>query len=350
MNVITIATQFARRARWLLLIKPRKQIFRALKSPFHAPELKSKSAKHSALDQPAAPKKKQKSLPTSSRYLEMIETDKPSLIGVSKHVSPDLLDGNSIIKICEKTKETASTLLHDPYLLNLQSKFIDKYKHQHLINRQMLRGLIGQLERQRKATTNTTFLTAGGFFEYVEDMGMPISLIIDVGFARGTPELASIYPTAKYLAIDPSPANREWMDKFAAMRPRTVSLPLALSNNKGKGFLKVPNSSTNSTLVDSSGDDTVEVEVTTLDDVLSEHAATGWCLLKVDTEGNDVKVLEGGGKTLASVGIIMAELRFDEPNHENSFEAAHKLLAGTRILPLRDLQSQFFCSREVLPG
>lgn len=258
----------------------------------------------------------------------MLEADQRSLIGVSKYVSQHLLDGSSVAKIGENVPESAATLGNDPYFLHLRSKFGDADKHQKSINRQIGKGLIAEFERQRKVSAKATFSSAGDFFGYIEDIGMPISLIIDVGFARGTPELASIYPGAKYLAIDPSPANREWMDDFAATRQGTVSLPLALSNSKGKGCLKVPNSSTNSTLVDSSGDYTLEVEVSTLDDVISEHATTGWSLLKVDTEGNDVRVLKGGAKTLASVGVVMAELRFDEPDHENSFEAAHKLLAG----------------------
>ena len=61
-----------------------------------------------------------------------------------------------------------------------------------------------------------------------------------------------------------------------------------------------------------------KVKVETLDRLLEDFDFGGWGYLKIDTEGNDFRVLRGGKRQLQKFGLIQAELRLDDPEHSNS--------------------------------
>jgi hypothetical protein len=63
-----------------------------------------------------------------------------------------------------------------------------------------------------------------------------------------------------------------------------------------------------------------EVEVTTLDDILQEcQPVEGPLLLKIDTEGNELSVLEGARSTLKSTDCVIAEVSIAK-RFEDSYE------------------------------
>ncbi len=60
-------------------------------------------------------------------------------------------------------------------------------------------------------------------------------------------------------------------------------------------------------LVDEATDDTVNVEVTTVDSFMEKHSVPGIMILKTDTEGNELDVLAGARKSLGA-GLIQSVL------------------------------------------
>ena len=135
---------------------------------------------------------------------------------------------------------------------------------------------------------------------FIEGLGIKFDFIVDVGFARGTPDIENSFKTAFYLAIDPAPENFPWMEKFINGRPNSEMCTLALSDKVGEAFLISSESATNSELVfsknkanEKTGHAVTKVKVNTLDNLIEGCDVSGWGYLKVDAEGNDYKVLKG---------------------------------------------------------
>ena len=100
---------------------------------------------------------------------------------------------------------------------------------------------------------------------------------------------------------------------------------VALSDKSGNAFLVSLDPATNSELylslseIDPKNVNLVtKVKVETLDRLLEDFDFGGWGYLKIDTEGNDFRVLRGGERQLQKFALIQAELRLDDPEHSNS--------------------------------
>ena len=127
---------------------------------------------------------------------------------------------------------------------------------------------------------------------FIESLGVKLDFIVDVGFARGTPDLENSFTTAFYLAIDPAPENLRWMEKFVSERANSGMRAVALSDKSGNAFLVSSESATNSEFylslseIDPKNVNLVtKVKVETLDRLLEDFDFGGWGYLKIDTEG-----------------------------------------------------------------
>lgn len=151
---------------------------------------------------------------------------------------------------------------------------------------------------------------------------------IDVGANRGYYMFAAAecVGPAKVIAFEPNPHLSK---KLKAVFKKSAVIAKALSSTKGKAILNVP-------FTDSQPDDSLgsvsdtrkkdnafnfEVELDTLNDVSLEQKITKIGLIKIDVEGNEMKVLEG------STSLIVR----DRPNLIVEIESRH------HNAPLKDL-------------
>lgn len=203
----------------------------------------------------------------------------------------------------------------------------------------------------KRGMTGATGNIYCGLHEF-EDMGFllhflrPGDLFIDAGANIGSYTiLASGHAGAHAIAVEPIPST---FDALAAnirvndLSSKVAALNLGLGSKKGK--LRFTRSfDTVNHVATTTEEDTVEVEIQTLDEICKERKPQ---LLKIDVEGFETEVLAGGMETLnaADLKAIIIELNgsggrygFDEANIHN-----HLLSIGFKAFRYQPFERSFF--------
>lgn len=164
--------------------------------------------------------------------------------------------------------------------------------------------------------------------EYLKLLGNP-KTVFDIGVGFGTPELYEAYPDARFILVEPLIEFREAIDKlsqdynmdvhykavseFPSVTTINVdtSLPLRSSINE-----RTPLTRTASEIVPR------EIEVTTIDTIYSGAADIETpVLLKIDTEGHELRALKGARELLKVTDLVIAEVSVSKRfNDSYSFE------------------------------
>lgn len=153
---------------------------------------------------------------------------------------------------------------------------------------------------------------------YVLDKSIPndIETIIDVGVGFGTSYFKHF--KGKLYLFEPNPVFHSTIkNKF----PNATLFKIALSNSKNKSYLFQDKLS--SSLLRGNGKK-ILVEVDTLSSYSSFFKNDKNILLKIDTEGNDLKTLQGGGEIFKYLKYIIIEIGQDNAFY-NTSEIVHFL-------------------------
>lgn len=152
---------------------------------------------------------------------------------------------------------------------------------------------------------------SGFYASYLSQICKP-KTVFDVGVAYGTHELYKAYPTAKFFLIEPLREFQNALEKISNEINCSIYYK-ALSNRVGTKEITVEaNNPQLSSFKDRPRTDTPlekrQVEVTTLDAILRENPDIETpILLKVDTEGCELEVLEGAKQLLQLTDIVIVE-------------------------------------------
>jgi FkbM family methyltransferase len=156
-------------------------------------------------------------------------------------------------------------------------------------------------------------------------------LILDVGAHVGlySKKIKEICPSAKVYAFEPHPVTFQKLRDKADTQGYTA-LNLGCSDVKGKFDLydyqekeaSVSQGSSHASLFagviqdihKSTGSNSWSVQVTTIDDFVEEYGISRIDLLKIDTEGNEYKVLLGAKKSIKEDKIDVIQFEFNEMN------------------------------------
>lgn len=161
--------------------------------------------------------------------------------------------------------------------------------------------------------------------------GWKCGVIFDVGanVGQSAREFASRFTYSEMHCFEPFPATFEELRKNTADVPRIHLHPYALSSTNG--HLRVPvgacstnNSITSAANAENPGTNTVEIETRTLTDVFLSMNLSSVSFMKIDTEGHDLEVLQGGEKILLDqkIDVIQVEAGMNPTNkHHVTFEA-----------------------------
>lgn len=140
-----------------------------------------------------------------------------------------------------------------------------------------------------------------------------INTVIDVGVDVGTTDLYKYFPDAKLLLFEPNAKCADVInDKVLSCRKGKL-YPFGLGSENTTSRLNVdgPRSSffERTDLTKSEGEryETVDVKVRRLDEVLGNEDLAGQVLMKVDTEGYELKVLEGAVNLFPHIDFILVE-------------------------------------------
>lgn len=146
-----------------------------------------------------------------------------------------------------------------------------------------------------------------------------IHTILDVGanIGQSALPLARMYPRAAIHSFEPSLESYQLLHSTAAQFDNVHPHRLGVGEAKVAGFLAPGDRSTLHRLVlEPDSPDLEQVEVTTVTDFCSENSIGYVSLLKVDTEGHDLKVLQGAASMLAAsrIDFVQVEAGFGADN------------------------------------
>ncbi len=142
--------------------------------------------------------------------------------------------------------------------------------------------------------------------------------MIDVGIAFGTPAFYSELSTAKFYLIEPVPQCKPLLEKLERQLGAT-SFNVAAGAVDGETEFHIhPDISGSSCLKQSEGvkldGELVSIPIRKLDTIIPRDIARP-CLLKIDTQGNELEVIKGAKELLNNVDIVIIETSFHEFRH-----------------------------------
>lgn len=145
----------------------------------------------------------------------------------------------------------------------------------------------------------------------------PGDLVFDVGAHLGDRTAAFAALGASVVAVEPQPALLPWLRRLVGWREGVTIVGEAVGRRVGSARLAVsdatPTVSTlahgwseriaarNPTFRDVRWDRSVEVPVTTLDDLIDRFGEPGFC--KIDVEGHEAEVLDGLSRPLGALSV-----------------------------------------------
>lgn len=154
-------------------------------------------------------------------------------------------------------------------------------------------------------------------------------IFIDIGANVGTYTLlAAGYKKNVTIAIEPVPTTYKLLEENIKLNDITNVKLLNLGLGRENGKLKFTSLDGGKNRVYHNDYDTgenIEVDVTTLDDIVSELELNNVVLMKIDVEGFEYEVLSGGNKLLSNPNLLAIIIEIDI-NSLRKFNASYDLI------------------------
>ena len=174
---------------------------------------------------------------------------------------------------------------------------------------------VARLVSLKVVTVHTPNRDFSAFFQHMTTLGFNFKTVIDVGIAFGSPTLYSSTPGAKFILVEPVPACRPLLDRLATeLNAQTFNVAAGSKDGTIDFFVHedVSGSSSYPQLEGSQLDgERVKVPVRRLDSIIQMPILRP-CLLKIDTQGAELEVIEGAEGILSQVDVIIIEVSFHE--------------------------------------
>ena len=140
---------------------------------------------------------------------------------------------------------------------------------------------------------------------------LPIRSVIDIGASNGIWSMAAMktFPHASFLAIEPLAEREKELENFKQSHRNFDYALCAAGNVDGQQVtLNITDDLDGSTINGKNGSRERKVPVKTIDAIVAEKKLSGPFLLKFDTHGYEVPILNGAKETLEKTNIIIMEV------------------------------------------
>jgi FkbM family methyltransferase len=163
------------------------------------------------------------------------------------------------------------------------------------------------LRLQKSSSPTRTF---GDFFDHLRALDVEFKTVVDVGVARGTPAIYEAFPRARYFLVEPVAEFREGIERLKKTLDAEY-IAAAAGARDGEIEFNVHNDlSGSSAFAQAEGQaaDGIKrrVRAVRLDSVLPKNLPRP-CLLKIDTQGAELDVMEGLGDRVLEMDVVIVE-------------------------------------------
>jgi FkbM family methyltransferase len=137
-----------------------------------------------------------------------------------------------------------------------------------------------------------------------------VRTVIDVGASDGRWTLAAMrhFPRARYLLVEAQEAaHGEALRKLAGRDPRVEIALAAAGEREGEAHFDASSPLGGAVRIAATSEQDIVVPVTTIDDEVRRRRMEPPYLVKLDTHGHEVAILEGARQTLAAVSLLVVE-------------------------------------------
>lgn len=153
-----------------------------------------------------------------------------------------------------------------------------------------------------------------------------IEAIIDVGVAHNTNALYRPFNDKRFLLIEANPAFKEYLEKIKGEYNAVVEMVFCGSES-GEMTITIPENHRRSTAYGVEKGKQQRVKMETLDTLSRRHKFNQKnLLLKIDVEGSELNVLEGGPETLQVADVVILEVCWGVPFAEGATDYADLIM------------------------
>lgn len=146
----------------------------------------------------------------------------------------------------------------------------------------------------------------------LRERGVPVSTVLDVGVLNGTPELVEVWPDVKHVLFEPVAEFADSIRRnYQAIEHELVLA--AVSDASGEvplhtfSVLEGADISHSRMSNDPDAEGLRRVPMVSLDDWLAGSPQADPFLLKIDIDGQELKVLAGASETLKRTSVVVVE-------------------------------------------
>ncbi|BDX00709.1 FkbM family methyltransferase [Maricaulis maris] len=178
--------------------------------------------------------------------------------------------------------------------------------------REKLVDFVRQLGRRLGLSTQTRSPKKLEAFRVLKRRGVRVDAVVDVGVLHGTSELIDHFPRVHHYLFEPVDECRDAIERVYAgldftLFQKAVGSGDSVATMRILGEAGSLNSSAHVDLAEG-GREARAIEVVALDSVAAKFGPVRNCLLKIDTDGNEVSVLDGARSFLSSCAVIVVEV------------------------------------------
>ena len=146
---------------------------------------------------------------------------------------------------------------------------------------------------------------------FLQESGFDAEYILDIGVATGTPWISDVFPSATHILIEPdSKYNESILKNYKNLNYELINIALGSTSSETADIKIVKSEIAASGEYLNGHTEYIFASVVALDDL--KITPSGHSIIKIDVDGYDIDVLQGGKLTVPKFDILIIESKLKD--------------------------------------